>query len=81
MVTASGEVSHFVGKIQTSITLGKNTFKHEMLITEIKNDGILGMYFLEAMNCNVNLDKNIFRIGETVKCYVQGKVDKVFVLQ
>ena len=52
MMTATGNISPFVGKIQTNITLGKKTVNHEVLIADIKNDGILGMDFLQATNCN-----------------------------
>ena len=77
MMTATGNISPFVGKIQTNITLGKKTVNHEVLIADIKNDGILGMDFLQATNCNLNIGKNSLQTGgETLKCYVHNQVNE-----
>ena len=41
MLTVTGEVTHFQGKTELELGIGKQKFKHTVLIADIENDGIL----------------------------------------
>ena len=45
LLTATGEASQFIGKVDLEIKLGDHVFKHEFLLAEIKDTAILGMDF------------------------------------
>jgi hypothetical protein len=45
LLTATGEASQFIGKVDLEIKLGVHVFKHEFLLAEIKDTTILGMGF------------------------------------
>ena len=66
LVAATGECSPFYGKAQIKFTLGNQKLSHEILFTDIKNDGTLGIDFLSANRCDVLLSKDHFVLnGET----------------
>jgi hypothetical protein len=72
LVTATGESSPFCGQSEVSLSLGSNTFDHNLLIANISNNGILGLDFLERHDCTVNLSEMTLFIGskgETIPCY------------
>ena len=77
MMTVSGDISPFIGKNQTNISLGKKFVNHKVHIADIKNDEIIGIDFLQATKCNSNLGKNSVHIAcETFKCYVHNQVNE-----
>lgn len=41
LVTATGESSPFLGKAKIEITLGSQKLLHDVLLADIKNDGIM----------------------------------------
>ena len=55
LVTATGETSAFLGKLNIDMNLGNNEYNHEVLIGDIQNDGILGVDFLTPNRCDVLL--------------------------
>ncbi|MEW8546534.1 MAG: reverse transcriptase domain-containing protein [Candidatus Thiodiazotropha sp.] len=70
LVTATGESSPFLGKTEIEITLGSQKLLHEVLIADVKNDGILGMDFLTKHSCDMFLSKNHLLLnGEKIACF------------
>ncbi|KAK6177716.1 hypothetical protein SNE40_015762 [Patella caerulea] len=70
MVTATGELSPFHGKTHLKIKLGKRIVSQEVYITDIQNDGILGLDFLTNIGGDVILSKNCLNVkGEEIPCY------------
>ena len=57
LVTATGESSPFLGKAKIEIMLGTQKLLHDVLIADVKNDGILGMDFLTKHRCDVSEQK------------------------
>lgn len=69
-VTATGEMSPFLGKTVVDIQIGKQRLKQKVWIADVKNEGILGADFLERNNCDLLFSTKILRInGEKVKCF------------
>ena len=58
MLTVTGEVTPFLGKMDLNLTIGTQKLKHNVLIADIENDGILGMDFLTAHKCDLMLIAN-----------------------
>jgi hypothetical protein len=46
LLTATSESSPFYGKVNLKVLIGKCFYEHEFLLADIKDDGILGMDFL-----------------------------------
>ena len=74
LVTATGEISPFLGKINASITLGSQTISHDVLLADINNDGIIGVDFLNANKCDVMLTKKCLNMnGEKIPCFLKDQ--------
>ena len=74
MLTVTGEVTPFLGKTEHELKIGKQKLKHTLLIADIENDGILGMDFLKAHNCDLVLSRQIMKInGEEVLCFPNSR--------
>jgi hypothetical protein len=57
-------------KINVQISLGKKFYKHNVCIAAISNEGILGMDFLAANNCDVHLSENRLCLkGESIPLF------------
>ena len=70
LVTATGETSAFLGKLNIDMNLGNNEFNHEVLIGDIQNDGILGVDFLTPNRCDVLLSKSCLSFeGKKIPCF------------
>lgn len=70
MITATGEISPFLGKVKVNLSLGRNTTEHEVLLADIQNEGIIGLDLMNQMHCDVLLSKNCLKIGgEIVPCF------------
>jgi hypothetical protein len=70
LVTATGETSPFIGQINVQISLGKKFYQHNVFIADISNEGILGMDFLAANNCDVHLSENSLCLkGESIPLF------------
>ncbi|CAC5420029.1 unnamed protein product [Mytilus coruscus] len=70
LLTATGEASEFIGKVNLEIKLGTHVFKHEFLLAEIKDMAILGMEFLMTNSIDVLFSKGCLRIkDEFITCF------------
>ena len=74
MLTVTGEVTPFLGKIDLNLTIGTQKLKHSVLIADIENDGILGMDFLTAHKCDLMLTRKLMKInGEEILCFANSR--------
>ena len=74
MLTVTGEVTPFLGKTELDMKIGKQTFKHTVLIADIENDGILGMDFLTSHRCDLVLSQQMLKInGEEILCFANSR--------
>jgi hypothetical protein len=72
LLTATGESSQFLGKADVEIKLGNHTFKHEILLAEIKDTAILGMDFLSSHGIDVLSSKGCLNVkSETIPCFTR----------
>ncbi|MCG7874761.1 MAG: retropepsin-like aspartic protease, partial [Candidatus Thiodiazotropha endolucinida] len=70
LVTATGEISPFLGKTEVEISIGSQKLLHDVLFADVKNDGILGMDFLTKHRCDMFLSKNHLLLnGEKITCF------------
>lgn len=53
--TVTGETAPVRGRGKLTITLGKFETEHEVWVADIVEEGILGLDYLMANNCQVNL--------------------------
>lgn len=58
LVTATGKSSSFHGKAGVEITLGSQKLRHDVLFSDVKNDGILGMDFLRKHHCDMFVSRH-----------------------
>ena len=74
MLTVTGEVTPFQGKTELELGIGKQKLKHTVLIADIENEGILGMDFLKAYQCDLVLTRQIMKInGEEILCFANSR--------
>ena len=72
LVTATGEISPFLGKIDVNLTLGSQTFNHDVLLADIQNDGIIGIDFLNKCKCDIMVSKKCLKLnGEKIHCFMK----------
>lgn len=70
MMTATGEISPFIGEFEAYLKLGKNLIKHKVLVADMPTEGILGMDFLTKNECDVLLSKSCIRYrGQERPCF------------
>lgn len=62
LTTATGDTFPFLGKVKLTFKLGKQTFQHDVLLADIKNDGIIGMDFFQSYNCQIDLKNQCLKI-------------------
>lgn len=74
MLTVTGEVTPFLGKAEIDLKIGLQTIRHNVLVADIENDGILGMDFLTAHRCDLILSEQYMKInGEKVRCFANSR--------
>ena len=72
LLTATGEASQFLGKADVEIKVGNDTFKHEILLAEIKDTAILEMDFLSSYGIDVLFSKSCLKVkSETIPCFTR----------
>ena len=72
LLTATGEASQFLGKADVEIKLDSDTFKHEILLSEIKDTAILGMDFLRLHGIDVLFSKGCLKVKSvTIPCFTR----------
>lgn len=87
LVTVTEEVTPFHGKTVLEVEIGSQKISHQMLIADIENDGILGMDFLTAHNCDLMLSQQSMKLnGEKIRCFpnsrnVKGACCRVAILE
>ena len=64
LLTATGEASQFIGKVDLEIKLGVHVFKHEFLFAEIKDTAILGMDFFMKHKIDLLFSKGCIKVKE-----------------
>jgi hypothetical protein len=70
LLTATGEVSQFIGKFDLEIKLGVHVFKHELLFAEIKDTAILVMDFFMKHKIDLLFSKGCIKVNEdSIPCY------------
>lgn len=73
LITATGESAPFCGQSKVALSVGSDTYYHNVLIANISNGGILGLDFLEKHVCTVNLSEITLFIkskGEVIPCHI-----------
>ena len=55
LLSVTGEVTPFLGKAVLNIEIGSQTLTQKFLFADIENEGILGMDFLTAHQCDLML--------------------------
>ena len=74
MLTVTGEVTPFQGKTKLELGFGKQKLKHTSLVADIENDGILGMDFLKAHQCGLELTRQIMKLNrEKILCFANSR--------
>ena len=57
MLTVTGELTPFQGKTELELGIGKQKLKHTLLVADTENNGISGMHFLKAHQCDLVLTR------------------------
>ena len=77
LVTATGEISSFMGKLNVDVSLGNYLFNHDILVADIQNDGILGVDFLSSNKIDVLLSNSCLSIRKNkIPCFHFNKTLK-----
>lgn len=72
LCTVTGENKPFLGKALMNINLGGHNFQHEMLISDIVQDAILGIDFMRSNKCDLIISKNYMSVkGDKIPCYMK----------
>ena len=70
LITATGEIAPFYGKKIVDLKIDNYIFKHEILVADIQNDGILGVDFLSPNKIDVLLSKSCLKVrGKKIPCF------------
>ena len=70
LLTATGEASQFIGKVDLEIKLGDHIFSHEFLLAEIKDVAILGMDFFMKHKVDLLFSKGCLKVkGDFIPCF------------
>jgi hypothetical protein len=64
LLTATGEASQFIGKVDLEIKLDVHVFKHVFLFAEIKDTAILGMDFFMKHKIDLLFSKGCIKVKE-----------------
>ncbi|MCG7878981.1 MAG: retroviral-like aspartic protease family protein, partial [Candidatus Thiodiazotropha taylori] len=74
LLSVTGEITPFLGKTILSIEIGAQKVQQKVLVANIENDGILGMDFLTAHQCDLMLTQKLLKIkGEKVRCFANSR--------
>lgn len=70
LLTATGEASEFIGKVDLKLKLGEHCFEHEFFVAEIKDQTILGMDFFMKHKVDLLFSKCSLKIkGDFIPCF------------
>ena len=72
MLLADGSTLPFTGRGKFAIGVGPSSAVHEVLLADIEVDGILGMDFLRAQQCELRLENKVYVLtlpGGQVSCH------------
>ena len=64
LLSVTGEITPFLGKAVLNIEIGFQTLTQKFLFADIENEGILGMDFLTAHQCDLMLTQGYLKIKE-----------------
>jgi len=68
-VTATGEKTPFLGKCNLTINVGSHRLEQEILMANIKQNGILELDFLRKHFVDITLNKNCLNVGgQEIQC-------------
>ena len=74
MLTVTADVTPFQGKTELELGIGKQKFKHTVLIADTENDDILGMDFRNTQQCDLVLTRQTMKInGEEILCFTNSR--------
>ena len=65
ILLADGSPLGVRGQAVLGVELGEAVIDHPVLVANIEKDAILGMDFLTAQKCTLNLNKSVLRIGDS----------------
>ena len=69
LVSASGDKIPFEGECELTMKIGSHNIIHNVLVGQIKYDGLLGLDFMTKHSCDILVGKMCLRIkGENVPC-------------
>ncbi|KAK3090501.1 hypothetical protein FSP39_012342 [Pinctada imbricata] len=69
LVSASGDKIPFEGECELAMKIGSHNIVHNVLVGQIKYDGLLGLDFMTKHSCDILVGKMCLRIkGENVPC-------------
>lgn len=72
LCTVTGENKPFIGKAVMKLDIGGHIFNHEMLISDMVQDCILGIDFMRQNKCDLLISKNQLVInGDKIPCYMK----------
>ena len=81
-VTATGEVCKFMGKAKLNMKIGHLELKHEILIADIENEGILVLIFSHNITVTCLVSENCIQVdGEKIKCDNRKCVNEIGVMR
>ena len=70
LLTVIGEITPSLGKTILNIEIGFQKLQQKVLFADIENEGILGMDFLTAHQCDLMLTQNYIKIKkEKIRCF------------
>ncbi|KAK3108631.1 hypothetical protein FSP39_012081 [Pinctada imbricata] len=80
LITATGESSPCLGQCKMQIKVGSQVFEHNVIVADINNEGILGLDFLSAHNCDLDLGNFCLTLkpsNESIECHHYASNAKV----
>lgn len=74
LLSVTGEVTPFLGEVTLGLEIGSQKVQQKILFADIKNDGILGMDFLTAHQCDLMLTQRCLRLNnEKIRCFANSQ--------
>ena len=75
IMSANGTPLSVRGKSEFNFTIDKKTYHNDAVVTDIKVDGILGLDFLKANNCTIDMSKEVLNInGKDIRMSIEGSL-------